>query len=372
VYVNDQKFTARRGDVLLDAALVNGVDMPHDCRSGHCGTCQVTVVKGLAIGGEGSEAGTVRACQARVITDLEVLVEPVPEVVTTRGILTGVRPVAPDVMEVRIAIAKPLTYLPGQYYKFRFQGYPVRCFSPTWPMAGPRDDTSVRLHVRRVTGGQVSSALGAQIGNGHPLRIEGPFGNAYLRPEQQNRLVLVASGTGFAPIWSIACAALTENLYRHIAIVVGARKAESLYMGQAMRQLREAPNVVTVPVVEEIPQGVRSAIRKGRPTDHMPELYPDDVVYACGSPKMVDAVRERTAESGAMFYADAFVPQTSEADDGMFSKAVDLIRNILPPGGRPGAKALPAPERFQQEAQSPQRSDQAGGRQENRAISSGK
>ena len=80
-----------------------------------------------------------------------------------RGRGDRVRPLAPDVVEVRISLAKPVDYLPGQYYRFRFQGYPTRCFSPTLPMQGPSDERSVRLHVRRVRDGLVSPALGVQI-----------------------------------------------------------------------------------------------------------------------------------------------------------------------------------------------------------------
>src|SRR5688572_21091970 len=102
VHINEQGFTAQRGEVLLDAALGNGVDVPHDCRAGQCGTCKVKVRSGLTVGGECDEPGMVKACQARIITDLEVVVEPVPEVLTTHGTVIATRPLAPDVMEVLI------------------------------------------------------------------------------------------------------------------------------------------------------------------------------------------------------------------------------------------------------------------------------
>lgn len=338
--VNDQTFSAKRGEVLLDAALTAGIDIPHDCRAGQCGTCQVRVLDGLTYGGESDEPGTVRACQARIITDLEVLVEPVPDVVATRGIVTGLRPLAPDVVEVRISLAQPVDYLPGQYYKFQFRGYPPRCFSPTAPMAPGQKDGGIRLHVRRMPGGRVSSALGAQIGIGHPVKLEGPYGTAYLRPNLPNRLVLVGSGTGFAPIWAIAEAALRENPMRKVVMITAARSYESLYMGPAARRVSGHPGVVVVPVADTVPEGVSDAVRRGRPTDHMPALRHDDIVYACGAPPMVDAVKAKALEVGAAFYADPFVPQPDESYEGVIAWVLDQLYHY----GSPAQRLLPKPK----------------------------
>ena len=340
--VDDQRFQAKRGDILLDAALINGIEIPHDCRSGHCGTCQIRILKGLALGGEASSNGMVRACQARIITDLDVLVEPVPDVVSTRGIVTGLRPLSPDVVELRVSLAKPVAYIPGQYYRFRFRGFPARCFSPTAPMipsGGGRDGSAIRLHVRRIAGGKVSSALGVQINKGHPVKLEGPFGNAYLRPRQTGRLVLISSGTGFAPIWSIAKAALAENPERRIVLVISSRTPESLYMRPAAHWLKDQRHVLLIPVVDKLAEGASSALRAGRPTDHMPALRASDTVYACGAPMMVEAVKARAVRAGASFYADPFVPQTDELRDSLFSWAMDRLSNLIPAPNLPGLSA---------------------------------
>lgn len=333
MYVNEERFVAGRGEVLLDAALSAGIDMPHDCRSGHCGTCTVRIRDGLAIGGDCGTDGMVRACQARVLTDLDVLVEPVPDAVTTRGVISGLQPLAPDVVELRIHLAKPVTYLPGQYYKFQFAGFPARCFSPTQPMQTARDGNAIRLHIRKVTDGRVSSALGWTIQKGHPVLIRGPYGAAYLRPGGSERLVLVSSGTGFAPIWSIAHAALRENSRRPMVLVLGGKDINGLYMGGAARMLSGQPNVAIIPVIDKPSPGAARTVRQGRPTDHLPALGPNDIVYACGAPPMVEAVRARAKEGGAVFYADPFVPQADETLDGFFSRVIDRVSNLKLPGG---------------------------------------
>ena len=325
VSVNEERFVARRGDILLDAALAHGIEVPHDCRSGHCGTCTVRIRDGLAIGGDCGTDGMVRACQARVLTDLDLLIEPVPDAVTTRGVVTGVKQLAPDIVELRIHLAKPVIYLPGQYYKFQFAGYPPRCFSPTRPMQGTREGNAIRLHIRRVPEGRVSSAVGSVIRQGHPVRVNGPYGAAYLRPGQSNRLVLVSSGTGFAPIWAIARAAIEENANRPMVMVLGAKNIDGLYMGAAARMLSRNRNVSIVPVIDQMSKGVSRMVRQGRPTDHLPALSPDDIIYGCGAPPMVEALRAQAASAGAMYYADPFVPQIDETQYDFFSRLVDRV-----------------------------------------------
>ena len=73
VRANGEEFSANCGDLLLDAALMNGIDIPYDCRSGYCGTCRVNLVGGRVFGGaEEGLPNVVRACQCRVISDVSI------------------------------------------------------------------------------------------------------------------------------------------------------------------------------------------------------------------------------------------------------------------------------------------------------------
>ena len=332
VVVNGREFAATRGDVLLDAALMNGVHIPHDCRSGHCGTCSVRVVAGDLFGG--GDARDLKACQCRVVADVEVAVEDVPDVATVNGRVTAVMPLSPDVVAVRIAPQHPVDYLPGQYLQVQFRGFAARCYSPTVPLDRSDDRHSIHLHVRRVRGGRVSSALGATIKSGHRVKLKGPFGSAYLRQGLASRLVLVASGTGFAPIWSIADAAMRENSARELVLVVGARSIEALYMIPALWRLANCPNTTIIPVIGD-PRMTMRGFQTGSPIDHLPTLYLDDIVYAAGSPQMVDAVKHVAEASGATWYADPFVPN-SDGQQGLLSRVVnrllgDDVRLASPP-----------------------------------------
>jgi 3-phenylpropionate/trans-cinnamate dioxygenase ferredoxin reductase subunit len=92
-----------------------------------------------------------------------------------------------DVVEVTITPARRMPLLAGQYCRFTFRGFPSRAFSPTAPLDRPaREGRSFRLNVKRVRGGRVSPYFGRNIRVGYPVKVEGPFGSAFLRPGKTN------------------------------------------------------------------------------------------------------------------------------------------------------------------------------------------
>lgn len=309
ITINGTRLMARHGELLLDAALSNGIDLPHDCRAGHCGTCCVRLVSGKVQGGEGSQPGIVHACQCRIVSDAVIEGGQPSGARTVEGVLSSLLPLSPEVMEVGIRTDRALPYHAGQYAQVQFRGYPSRPFSMTHPLrTHPSSRTAcVWFHVRRMKDGSVTSSLGRRIEPGHRVSLTGPYGSAYFRRNSDSRLILVATSTGFAPIWSIAVAALRENPQRRVMIIAGGRSIGSLYMGPALARLSRFPNAQVVPVCST-PQTVSNAVMLGRPTEYLPPLLPTDVVYACGAPGMVESVKSIAADIGALCYADPFLP----------------------------------------------------------------
>ena len=160
VVLNNEPFLANCGDLLLDSALMNGIDLPHDCRSGICGACRVRLVEGRVFGGHEHGDQMIHACQARIISDLEVVVEAVPDTTSISARVAAIVRLAPDIVGVDIELPKPLHYLPGQYCKVQFRGFPARNYSPTYPLEGQPDDRLLHFHIRRFPDGLVSSELG--------------------------------------------------------------------------------------------------------------------------------------------------------------------------------------------------------------------
>lgn len=328
ITIDGQSFLALNGQLLLDAALSNGIELPHDCRVGHCGACCVRLVSGEVQGGEGAEPGIVHACQCRIAGDANIATEQLSEVRSVDGVVNSLRRLSSEVMEVEIRMDQALPYLAGQYAQVHFSGYPSRPFSITHPLRTMNRDPngrSVWFHVRRMRDGRVSPSLGKHIRPGHRVKLTGPYGSAHFRPNLRSPLILVATHTGFAPVWSIAVAALRENPERDMMIIAGGRTLESLYMWPALARLATFPNVHVVPVCST-PQTLINAVQRGRPTDFLPPLLPSDVLYACGAPGMVNAIKEVAARIGAVCYADPFLPTTDDTvEESVLGRAANWL-----------------------------------------------
>jgi NAD(P)H-flavin reductase len=345
VTVNEESFVANVGDLLLDGAIMNGVELPHDCRTGICGTCKVRLLEGKVFGGDEQGSDMIHACQARIVSDLKIVTEPVPDPVSVSAELVHLKRLAPDVFGATIEVERPLDYLPGQYCNVQFRGFPARCYSPTYPLAGAPNPHLLHFHIRQLPDGAVSTALGETIRPSHRVRLTGPFGSAFFRPNHAGGTVLVSGGTGFAPMWSIATDAITEAPERELIFVVAARDLPSFYMHGALCRLALFPNVTIVPVVTE-PQGVSSAFRSGLPTEHLPNFSPSDIVYTSGAPGLTEHVARVAKAAGARCFSDPFV---SSAGHGEPSKLMSRLAGWLDSASAPTLAPQHEPPRPQPE-----------------------
>jgi NAD(P)H-flavin reductase/ferredoxin len=302
--INGRRIKASPGDTLLDAGLANRIVMPHDCCTGQCSTCRVRVYDG-EVDDEGTREGdTVLACQATVSGNSVIEFDEVPLPAKRSGTVTSIESISPDILEVAVTLSKPLTHLPGQYVKVSFAGFPSRDYSPTLRVDGTCELNELIFHIRACPDGAVSSQLGRGIGLGHRVRVRGPFGSAFFR-KAEGRIVLVATGTGWAPIWSVARAARYHQPNREMIVVVGTRNADNLYMQPSLDWLRETGvQQITMTCTDS---RAKAPIQAGRPTVHLPRLQATDTVYAAGAPEMVAAVEFLAGIGGAACHADPFV-----------------------------------------------------------------
>jgi 3-phenylpropionate/trans-cinnamate dioxygenase ferredoxin reductase subunit len=137
------------------------------------------------------------------------------------------------------------------------------------------------------------------------VHVRGPFGNAFFR-KAEGRLVLIATGTGWAPIWAVARAARLEQPEREMIVVVGARDSANLYMHTSVGWLRKMG-------VQQITMtcsggGAAGPVQSGRPTVHLPGFLASDTIFVAGAPAMVAAVEALAERSGAVCHADPFLP----------------------------------------------------------------
>jgi 3-phenylpropionate/trans-cinnamate dioxygenase ferredoxin reductase subunit len=304
--VNGKLVEARAGEKLIDAALGGSILIPHDCRSGQCQSCQVTLVSGSVDDNGTSHGRTVLACQATVAGDAEIEFDELPLPMKRVGVVTEINELSPEIAEVVLTTSAPLEFRPGQYVRVKFSGYPAREFSPTCRLDGLLNHVELVFHIRRLPDGIVSGQLGKAIRPGHAAHVQGPFGGAYLRGGQ-GPLVLVAGGAGWAPIWALACSARSSQRNRELMVVAGSRDVANLYMLPALQRLTD-DGVRDVIATTEI--GAVPPIRPGRPWHYLPLLGLEDTVYVAGPIGLVEIVKNKAHSASAQCYADPFLPSS--------------------------------------------------------------
>jgi NAD(P)H-flavin reductase/ferredoxin len=318
--INGRSVEAKTGETLVDAGLSGWVAIPHDCCSGQCETCRVTVVSG-AVDDQGTRDGrTVLACQATVTGNAEIRFEETPATVKLAGVVAAMTRVAPDVTEVVVKLEKPLTYRPGQYVGVKFAGFPSRDMSPTVRPDGTEKPGELTFHIRRYPGGLVSTQIGSTIRAGHRVTIRGPHGYAFLR-DGDGPIILVAGGTGWAPIWSLAVAARRTQRHRDLIVIAGTREAAGLYMQDSLDWLID-DGVREVMATVELGRGDNFVT--GRPTHYLPSLGPEDTVYVAGPPGLVDAVKHKARAAWARCYADPFLPSVEKLS--LVDRVMQMLR----------------------------------------------
>ena len=332
ITVNGKTGIATAGMTLIDAAASARVIVPHDCCTGQCDTCRVTVIKGSVDAAGTRDGNTVLACQAKVTGTVEFAFEAVPVVEKRAGEVVSIKPVSPDIWEIAVSIPKSLPYLPGQYVKLAFGKLPERDYSPTVRLDGAADEHELVFHIRRYEDGLVSSQIGAAIRPGARVKVRGPFGNAWLR-RGSGPLVLVSSGTGWAPIWSIAIAARLGQPERPVTIIASASNPANLYMRQSLQWLW-ARGTRDMMMASSAADGIPDVWR-GRPTELLPNLTPQHEVYAAGHVDMVKAVKALAWAAGATCHADPFTASPA-ATPTLGARIAGLFDKVRTP--QPGRK----------------------------------
>ena len=334
--IDGRRVVAFTGDRLLDAALLGGIELPHKCRAGRCGTCVVKLLAGDLRGGEARVSGCFHACQTIVHSNLHLATlrpAPTPSPATAaHAVIAAIADLTQDVVEVTVAVAPvtPFAWLPGQYARITFGGFPARPFSPTVALDGSNHAGTFRLHIKRVDGGRVSSEIGRGIRPGHPVMLEGPFGVAAALPSGPEPLILFSSSTGFAPIWAIADRALRDNPQRRVVVVAAVDALENLYMAEALERMSACPNVLILPVTAK-PQRYTPLIRAGTLTDFENLIGRGDHVHAAGPPAQIEALAIRARTIGAAFHPIAYEPAETAEDRWLGQIARQFAAPAAPP-----------------------------------------
>ncbi|MGR3363052.1 MAG: 2Fe-2S iron-sulfur cluster-binding protein [Maritimibacter harenae] len=318
----DFTFDVEAGETVLDAAERQGLALPYSCRKGVCNTCMGRIVEGHAgLRGKGDVSGpadNVMFCQARPQSDLTIAPASVEKVdpvrrKTVSARIRRKRQIAPDVVQLslRFPIGTRVPFEAGQYLRVTFGDGQTRNYSMANP---PRKNDGCELHVRVIPGGRFSDHALRDIGPGDHLEVELPFGTFGVDRDGDRPAILLAGGTGYAPIRSVIAAQIDTHTTRPLHLFWGARSGAGLYELAWLEDLAAtAPWFTFTPVVSDDDAawtGKRGLVHQAV-LDHYGDLSGHEV-YACGAPGMIDAARDAFVGTAGLptdrFHADAFLP----------------------------------------------------------------
>jgi len=327
------QFQVEDGEAVLAAALRQGFVLPYGCKNGACGSCKAKILSGTvdygvyqqkALTDEEKAQGKALLCQAKSLDDLVIeartigAAKDIP-VKTLPCRVQKLERVTEDVMllALKLPASERLQFLAGQYLEFLLKDGTRRSFSMG---NAPHDDELIQLHVRHVPGGQFTDHVFGRMKERDILRFEGPHGTFFLREDSAKPIVLVASGTGFAPIKSIIEHALHKDIRRPMTLYWGGRRPKDLYKNALAEGWAAQGRITYVPVISDaLPEDAWSG-RTGFVHRAVMEDFPDlsgHQVYACGVPIMVDSARRDFTTQCKLpeeeFYADSFTTQADIA-----------------------------------------------------------
>lgn len=318
---NAKVFNCQSEETLLEAARAQGVMLEHSCRTGRCGICKAEVLAGVtkplkeeeSLTHEERSAGVILTCCRTAVSDIELDIEDIGELGSIESKTLPCRihalsMLSDDVIEItlRTPPASPLHYLPGQYVDVIGKEGLRRSYSIA---NAPRNDGKITLQIRKVPNGEMSRYWFEEAKENDLLRLEGPLGTFCLRQTQASHLVLLATGTGIAPIKAML-EQLAENSalnnYRQIHVYWGGRTEKDLYWSPDYPML----NIHYVPVLSRSPNsaGAQGYVQDAVISDGID--LKDAVVYACGSESMIETARVKLVAAGLepkKFHSDAFV-----------------------------------------------------------------
>lgn len=335
VQPSGRHFSTDEGETILAAGIRQGISLPYGCKDGACGSCKCKKISGevrmadyqaKALSADELAQGLILTCRASALSDLVLESR---QVVSADAFPVKKMPVrvqsleklSADVMRVMLQLpaTEAMQFHAGQYIEFLLRDGSRRAYSmanaPHTLVAG---QPMVELHIRHMPGGQFTDHVFGAMKEKEIQRVEGPHGSFFLREDSPAPIVLLASGTGFAPIKALLEHMQHKGITRPTRLYWGGRRPSDLYMNDwVLAQLPRMPQLQYIPVVSDaLPEDAwngRTGFVHQAVLQDTPSLQGYQV-YACGAPIVVDSARKDYVAHGLSeddFFADSF---TSEAD----------------------------------------------------------
>ncbi len=322
------------GQTILDAALRQGIYIPHACGHGLCGTCKIDVTEGYVDHGEANpfalmdferdEGKTLACCatlqsdvaiEADVEADADARIIPVEDFDTT---VARIETLTPTIKGIWLKLDRAIDFQAGQYVQLHLPG--IEGGRPFSIANSPEDIQAtgeLELNVRIIPGGPGTDYLHNTLKVGDKLRISGPYGRFFVRTSLNAPMIFMAGGSGLSSPRSMILDLLANGCKEEITLIYGQRTLAELYYDAEFRALAQAhPNFHYVPALSEDASGFEGF--KGFVHDAANEHFKGDFsgrkAYLCGPPAMIEACLA-TLMQGRLYERDIYAEKFITAAD---------------------------------------------------------
>lgn len=309
--------TLREGESVLDGLLRVGAPCAFSCKKGSCHTClmrapamDAPAASERGVSSDLTAAGHFLPCIAHPTADLTIA--PADMTAVWMDALVVEKTVrSPSVVELQLEPMRAFNWKGGQFVNLQGPDGAVRSYS----LASRVNDYFLHLHIERVSGGAVSPWVHDTLAAGDMVRIQGPVGACvYAEADKTRPLLMVATGTGLAPVLGVLKDALAEGHTGPITLFHAARSPAESYARADLEALASAHPNLSVTCLTDGSDVVKAAL--GDAAAHTsPDVPAPDraghVLYVCGNPDMVYKARTAAVLHGIHrrdIHADPFTP----------------------------------------------------------------
>lgn len=329
------------GQTLLDAALRQGIYIPHACGHGLCGTCKVQLTEGEVDHGPANpfalmdverEEGKTLACCATLQSDASIEAdieeEPDAEVIPVRDFQATVSRIVdltPTIKAFHLALDRSMHFQAGQYVQLAIPGLgQSRAFSIANSPADVERSGEIELNVRIVPDGAGTGWLHREAREGTRLQLSGPYGRFFVRKSSDRPMVFMAGGSGLSSPRSMILDLLEGGWSGPITLVYGQRSVAELYYDAEFRALAQRhPNFRYVPAISDAADATWTGAR-GFVHEAAKALYPEGFAglkaYLCGPPPMIEACIGALMQ-GRLFERDIYTEKFFSAADAQAARS---------------------------------------------------
>lgn len=325
---NEKEFIVEGGSTLLSTLIEEKVFIPSACGGkGTCGYCKVQVHEG---GGpvlatetpfmtkEELENDVRLSCQCKVKQDIKIEIPEelfnVKEYEATVESITDLTKII-KMIRIRLPEGEEMSFKAGQYVQLKaplYEGNSEEIYRAYSIASSPLEKGYIDLVIGYVPEGIATTYVHQHLKEGDEIHINGPYGDFYYQ-DNDREMVMVAVGTGVAPVLSILNYMKSKDIQRKARFYFGAKTPDDLFMLDYFKELEDSlADFKFIPCLSRVDEGSDWDGFKGRVNNAIDQYIEDGdnkEGYLCGNEPMINSVVDSLTKKGVpeeLIYFDKF------------------------------------------------------------------